>query len=259
MRALSTAQAGVSRAVYLEQWTAARAQHGSTVLTLSPAGRGGPPSWAMNYARAENGVLGALGWRTNDLPMYDTVREDLAPDSKPPLALELAAAGARYQRWVRQRPTLAALFAALPKETAYLEFVEYHGLATVDPLAPGHAGADRRPPGESRYFAFAAWQEGSNLRVSGADLGSVAAIDLQVRTLRQHITQLEPLTTLPNQLYQTLLAPFATALRSAKQLVISADGTLNLLPFEVLQPEAGHYLADSLGDLVRQRARRAQR
>jgi CHAT domain-containing protein len=252
MRSLSAAQAEVSQAVYAMQWAAARAHGGSTALTSLMAtgsiARGGPPLplWVEDYVRADDAVLRAFGWAGDQrmLPNYN-VRDDVDPRAVAPLAVDLAAAGARYQRWERQPVTLDDLFKALPPDSVYIDFVDYRSLATVDAAHFDSAGYDLwRPQGEPRYFAFAAWKEGAAVRVSAADVGSVASVDAQVEALRGRITQVAPLGDLPRQLYQVLLGPFDGAVQGARQLVLSTAGTLNVLPFEVLQRDGGAYLND---------------
>jgi CHAT domain-containing protein/tetratricopeptide (TPR) repeat protein len=53
------------------------------------------------------------------------------------------------------------------------------------------------------------------------------------------------------QLYQILIRPFAERLKTAKYVVVDADGPLALLPFEALVDEKGTYLGDEISFVYR--------
>ena len=48
-----------------------------------------------------------------------------------------------------------------------------------------------------------------------------------------------------NDLYKTIFAPLTSALGKSTQIFLSPDGSLNLIPFEVLQDDQGRYLVET--------------
>lgn len=103
----------------------------------------------------------------------------------------------------------------------------------------------------SHYLAFVL-RAGKPEDVALVDLDSASEIDALVAALRTAVT---PNTTAEDaveagikqagrRLYARVFAPLLPHLGSAKLVFLSPDGSLNLLPFEILVDEQGDYLID---------------
>jgi CHAT domain-containing protein len=110
--------------------------------------------------------------------------------------------------------------------------------------------------GFARYAAFSLTADKMNsLRM--IDLGPAAPIDSLILACRsemkENISKLGPrprkeaeeyLASNSHQLYQRLFAPLKAALPDSGMLYCAPDGTLHLLPFEILVDENGKYLVE---------------
>jgi CHAT domain-containing protein len=239
MQHLAETQALASSEIYAQRAVAARAQDGDPTLYSAEAlknGRGWPPLWLIDHINAQVGARKPFGW-TTEREIDFSIRKKQSADAD-----EVAAAGARYQRWQRQPATLAALLDALPPSTMYVEFIDYRS-ATEAP-----AGWSTRPRGEARYYAFTAWKQGHQLVVRGADVGSATVVDEEVLRFLRQIRELFPAEGLGRSLYQRLLGPFDSGVAAARQLVVAPSGLLSVLPFEALPTPRG-YLNDGVAVL----------
>jgi CHAT domain-containing protein/Tfp pilus assembly protein PilF len=160
----------------------------------------------------------------------------------------------------RARPvTLDAVRAAIPDDAALIEFSVYR---PFDPSADSNATAY----GASRYVAYVIQSHESP---RGFDLGPTAEIDRAVDRLRQALgdPRRADVTQLSRQVDALVLQPMRTAFARRRRLLISADGALNLLPFEALRDERGRYAIEqhafsylsSGRDLLRMRVARSSR
>ena len=131
--------------------------------------------------------------------------------------------------------TLAAVRAALPEDSALLEYAVYHpvgiGLVTAAD-APAH---------------YAVYMIPSSGAVQVRDLGSAKDLEALVEAFRRALRDPRADPTpeakrLYTQVLQPLIAATATATATAKRLIVSPDGALNLVPFEALMDEQGRYL-----------------
>jgi CHAT domain-containing protein/tetratricopeptide (TPR) repeat protein len=85
--------------------------------------------------------------------------------------------------------------------------------------------------------------------VSLVDLGEAGAVDEKVALLKRDIKD----TSLPREsllkqstaLYRLVFAPLKKAIGDAGQIFVSPDGSLNLIPFEVLTDDDGRFLIDA--------------
>ena len=157
-----------------------------------------------------------------------------------------------------QSITLAAVQAAIPKEAALIEF------ATWRPFDPQQTNKDAY--GERRYIAYV-------LRSSGAvrwkELGPAKDIDRAVDDFRKALAdpERENVHAIGRALDQRLLQPLRSLIGDATRLLISPEGSLNLLPFQALVDERDQYLVERYSisylssgrDLLRLRQRRASK
>ena len=102
--------------------------------------------------------------------------------------------------------------------------------------------------GASRYLAFIL-SPGKGSDVSLVDLGEADNIDQKAASFKKSLgnskTLPDVLAKQSNDLYRLIFAPLTSALGKSKQIFLSPDGSLNLIPFEVLQDDRGHYLIDN--------------
>lgn len=102
--------------------------------------------------------------------------------------------------------------------------------------------------GAFRYLAFVL-PPGSGGAVSLVDLGDAKEIDEKVNTLKKSLrepkTPNETLMGQSKELYQRIFAPLKSAIGTAKGIFLSSDGSLNLIPFEVLQDDSGRHLIET--------------
>lgn len=141
---------------------------------------------------------------------------------------------------------LPLLSEALPPEAALITFVHYLYLPSR------HASGQPLPEPQARYHAFVLRR---GVRLTSVDLGPAEAIDQDVARLRraicqpgqaecarlasQGLTYEEPAAALRRK----LIGPIEAALAGARELLVSADGALHLVPFAVLQ-EDGLFLTE---------------
>jgi CHAT domain-containing protein len=138
-----------------------------------------------------------------------------------------------------QPVTLTAIQALIPKDAVLIEFFRYE---PFDPKAPTLPLKQRF--GKPHYAVYLLHAQGDPI---GLDLGEAAGIDQRLGLFRQQLTDpssTTQLSTIAQQLYQTLMQPLTPYLGSATHLLISPDSHLNLIPFAALQNPQGQYLLD---------------
>ena len=125
---------------------------------------------------------------------------------------------------------------AIPENSALVEISVYH---PFDPLATIKSGATR----PAQYVAYVLQKTGPPLWV---DLGDAATIDTNVKQLRNLLTdwntEVEPLA---RSLDQRVMEPIRKLLGTTRNLFVSADGGLNLIPLGALIDEHDHYLVEN--------------
>jgi CHAT domain-containing protein/Tfp pilus assembly protein PilF len=133
-----------------------------------------------------------------------------------------------------QPVTLAAIQAAIPASAALIEFAVYR---PFDPKAESNSEAYKEP----RYIAYVIRHTGE---VLWRDLGDAKMIDEAIGALRQALRN--PLRRdardRARAVDERVMRPVRTLIGDAKQLLISPDGELNLVPIEALVDEQGRYL-----------------
>jgi CHAT domain-containing protein/tetratricopeptide (TPR) repeat protein len=131
--------------------------------------------------------------------------------------------------------TLAAVRDALPAGAALVEFISYR------PYDPNATGASRF--GASRYAVYVVRREGG---LRWADLGESSAIDRRVAAWRRSLMTLAADVKQGGRaLDELLMRPVRALTGDARQLFLSPDGSLNLIPFAALVDEDGKYLVES--------------
>lgn len=134
---------------------------------------------------------------------------------------------------VRSRTvSLQAVQAAIPEDAALIEFTVFR---PFDPKITNSAAYG--PP------HYAAYVIGRQTAPRVKDLGPSATIDAAVEALRAALR--DPKRTDVKQLARAVdervMQPIRTSLGRATRLLVSPDGNLNLLPFDTLVDEGGHY------------------
>jgi CHAT domain-containing protein/tetratricopeptide (TPR) repeat protein len=133
------------------------------------------------------------------------------------------------------RGTVAAIASRLPADSVLIDYSVY--TRAKDKL---HLGAEADVP---RFYAVFVLQPDGTL--TARTLGPASNIEIEVRRLRQGLSS--PGTTAyrsaASALSRLLLAPVSKQLQDTKELLISPDGLLHLLPFAVLPAEGQPLLA----------------
>jgi CHAT domain-containing protein/tetratricopeptide (TPR) repeat protein len=164
------------------------------------------------------------------------VRLEALQSQKEKLETEVSRRSAGYYQRT-DAVTLSAVRKAIPAGSALMEFVVYRPynfrqFTYVDGSAA------------PRYVVYMIPAEGD---VRWKDLGDAAEIDDQVNAYLQSLR--DPKRTDVRQLARALDAKIVQPVRSmgieGTHLIISPDGELNLLPFESLVDEQGHYLLEN--------------
>lgn len=136
-----------------------------------------------------------------------------------------------------QAVTLAEVKAAIPADAALLEFSVYR---PFDPRAAFESGKQFGAP---RYVVYVIRQGADT---AWKDLGIADEIDRIVNRFRASAADpvRADVSRLARELHQRLIAPLQPFLGNATQLLISPDGSLNLVPFEALRRADGRYLVE---------------
>ena len=134
----------------------------------------------------------------------------------------------RYFQQETQTITIDQVANQLPKKTTLLEFVVYRNRLKMGPLQ--YAAVVLFPDGSHQWFP----------------LGDAQEIDKKTSSFTQSLSSGRPYKTQAKSLYQTLIAPLEAQLHQTKHLLISPDGQLNLIPFEVLLNANGKHLIEKM-------------
>ncbi|MCX5830995.1 MAG: tetratricopeptide repeat protein [Deltaproteobacteria bacterium] len=133
--------------------------------------------------------------------------------------------------------TTSAVASALPQGAILIEMARIKG---VD-FKKGEWGS-------SRYLAFVL-SSGKNPDVSLVDLGDADNIDQQTAAFKKSLgnskTLSDVLAKQSNDLYRLIFAPLHLGVGESRQIFLSPDGSLNLIPFEVLRDDKGRYLIET--------------
>jgi CHAT domain-containing protein/Tfp pilus assembly protein PilF len=151
------------------------------------------------------------------------------------LESEISRRSAQF-RATSQPVTLDAVRAALPPQSALLEFAAYKRF-----LPAGVTEKERF--GETRYVVYVVRGTGE---VTWKELGEAKPLDDLILKFRQalrdpHRTDIKNLARAADE---KIMQPLLPSIGDATRLLVSPDGDLNLVPFEALMDEQGHYLAE---------------
>ncbi len=134
-----------------------------------------------------------------------------------------------------QPVALPAVKAAIPTGAALIEFAAYR------PFDPRRARTDAYGP--AHYVAYVLRSSGEGQSV---ELGPAREIDDAVAALRQALrdSHRTDVRQLARALDRRIMEPVRRLLGDTRQLLVSPDGALNLIPFEALVDERGAYLLE---------------
>jgi CHAT domain-containing protein/Tfp pilus assembly protein PilF len=137
-------------------------------------------------------------------------------------------------RALAQLITLERVQQAIPPGAALVEFSVYR------PFTP-QAKTPRVKWGAARYVAYVFWPEGDPVSV---DLGEVAVIERLVGDFRQGLANPSSqfVTRTGRKLDEQVMRPVRRLLGDTRTVLLSPDGTLNLVPFGALVDEENQYL-----------------
>lgn len=132
--------------------------------------------------------------------------------------------------------TLEEVKAAIPNDAALLEFASYR---PFDPKADSSLHAYSEP----HYIVYILTNRGE---VHWKELGPAQPIDDAVNSLRVALRDptRQDAGKLARSLDSRVMQPLRPLLDGARQLLISPDGALDLIPFEVMVDENGKYLIE---------------
>ncbi|MEW6207939.1 MAG: tetratricopeptide repeat protein [Acidobacteriota bacterium] len=125
---------------------------------------------------------------------------------------------------------------AVPTDAALVEFAAYRPY-----------DAKTRKFGASRYAAYVLTNQGEPSHV---DLGEAATIDKLIadwrNVLRKGTSDIErEVKPLARQIDERVMRPVRTLIGKTRRLLLSPDGLLNLIPFDVLVDENNRYLVET--------------
>ncbi|HKF53911.1 MAG TPA: tetratricopeptide repeat protein, partial [Blastocatellia bacterium] len=136
-----------------------------------------------------------------------------------------------------QAITLAAVQAAMPADTALIEFGVYR------PFDAKQSVESRTKYGDPRYIAYVIPARGE---VRWKELGPAKEMDAAVNVFRQSLRdpKRSEVKQLARALDEKIMQPLRGFTGDAKRLLVSPDGQLDLVPFEALADEQGRYLVE---------------
>jgi len=159
-----------------------------------------------------------------------------------------------------QSVTLDAVRSLIPANAALVEFAVYTPAETDLAAGIRKSGGD-----EPRYAAYVVRNQGA---VKWLDIGSAKEINGLVADYREVLRdKTKDASRLARAVDGKIMQPVRALLGDAKQLLVSPDGDLNLIPFEALVNENGHYLVENYSftyltsgrDLLRMQTARASK
>ena len=131
--------------------------------------------------------------------------------------------------------TLNAVQASIPADAALVEYAVYE---PYDPKQPEESNTHL---GE-RYAAYVI----TGNEVRSADLGDAKTIDAAISALRRSLRDPEShnIKKMARAVDEKIMRPVRALAGNPRHLLIAPDGQLDLIPFEALVDEDGHYLVE---------------
>lgn len=156
-------------------------------------------------------------------------------DQKENLEIEISRRSAEFRSRI-QPVTIAAIRAAIPENSALIEFSIYY------PFNP--KAANSKTLGEPRYVAYVVRRDG---KIQWRDLGETKLIDAEVENFRKALSdpKRKDVQSLARAVDEKVMQPIRSLSGDASQFLISPDGELNLIPFEALTDEHNRYLVEN--------------
>jgi CHAT domain-containing protein len=147
------------------------------------------------------------------------------------------------QSFARQKKTIQAdtwqVAGALPKDATLLEIVR---ISYYDFKA--HGRQNKWQP--DHYLAFVL-HAGKGDQIGLVDLGPADPIKKAVSSLKKAMAtpqKVREINAASQELHRLVFAPIQAQLGKSREIFLSPDGDLNLIPFEVLQDSDGKYLIE---------------
>ncbi|HEY5377267.1 MAG TPA: CHAT domain-containing tetratricopeptide repeat protein, partial [Polyangiaceae bacterium] len=150
------------------------------------------------------------------------------------LEAQIASRSAPFQA-VAQPITLEGVASAIPSDAALVEIMSYR------PILP-HAPNVGQMWGSPRYAAYVLRQDGS---LKDADLGEAKVIDDVASSFREALSHPgSDAKRTGRALDELVMRPIRQLVGNVRQLLISPDGALDVVPFAAMVDEQGRYLID---------------
>jgi len=143
---------------------------------------------------------------------------------------------------------IGSLSKVVPPSTAAWEFIRYR------PYSFDRTGKEAAKYDDPRYLVFAVDSRGE---VSMVDLGEASRIDSLIKSARKMVydagtdvftvgdsSATAKLQENTGSLYELIFAPLEFTLSDSNRILISPDGALNLIPFEILTDSSGMYMIE---------------
>ncbi|WP_204140067.1 CHAT domain-containing tetratricopeptide repeat protein [Halomicronema sp. CCY15110] len=124
----------------------------------------------------------------------------------------------------------------IPSEGVLVEYIRYR---------PFRLDESGNPSSSPRYAAYLLFPNG---RVESIDLGDAADIDTAVISLSNGLANVQAVDEIhrrAQELDALVMAPLREQLEGVEHLLISPDGALNQIPFEVLRSTSSQYLIET--------------
>jgi CHAT domain-containing protein/Tfp pilus assembly protein PilF len=190
----------------------------------------------LNEARAQMADLALKAPGQSDLAKYQSETR-LLREEMDRLESEISARSSEFS--AQAKPvTIESVQAAIPGDAVLVEFVSFR------PFNPKYKTRDEQF-GEARYVAYTLGHRGEPKWI---ELGAAKEIDDAVDSLRKELRSPDR----PNQdarrvaraVDSKVFAPIRRLIGKTRKVLLSTDGSLNLIPFEALVDEKDRYLIE---------------